>query len=129
MRKCAAGAPQFVRDGVVVSGRSHDDDVVEILGGGADHRRAADVDILDQFLKLYARLGRGFLEGVEIHDHHVDGSNPMFGDGSDVLRIVAAVQDSSVNFRMQRLDASVEHFGEAGKVGDVFDVHSGLAEQ
>ena len=128
LRERAAGAGQFVGDGVVVGGGSHDGDIVKILGGGADHGRSADVDVLDQFFEGYARLGGGFLEGIEIHDHHVDGSDAVLGKGGDVFRIVAAMQDAAVYFGMQRLDAAVEHFGKAGEVGDIFDCDSGVAQ-
>ena len=102
---------------------------MKILGGGADHGRAADVDVLDQFLEGDAGLGSGFLEGVEIHDDHVDGSDAMLGDSGYVLRIVAAMQDAAVHFGMQRFDAAVEHFGESGEVGNVFDRDAGIAQQ
>ena len=120
---------QFVGDGVVVGGRRDDGDVVKILGGGADHGGAADVDVLDQFFEGHAGLGRGFFEGVEIHDHHVDGSDAVFGDGGYVLGIFAAMQDAAVNFGVKRLDAAVEHFGEAGEVGDVFHGDAGVAQE
>ena len=129
LRERAAGACEFVGDGVVVGGRSDDGDVVKILGGGADHRRSADVDVLDQFFERDAGLGRGFLEGVEIHDHHVDRRDAVLGDGGDVLGIFAAMQDAAVDLGMQRLDAAVEHFGESGEFGDVFDGDAGIAQQ
>src|SRR5579872_753606 len=50
-RERAAFALEFVGDGLVVGGGRYDGDVVKILGGGADHGRAADVDVLDQFLE------------------------------------------------------------------------------
>ena len=47
LRERAGGTRELIGDGVVVCGGSHDGDVVKILGGGADHRRTADVDVLD----------------------------------------------------------------------------------
>ena len=102
---------------------------MKILGCGANHRRAADVDVLDQFLKRNARLGGGLLEGVEIHDHHVDGSNAVLGHGGDVLRIFAAMQNPAVDLGMQSLDAAIEHFGKTGELGDVLDRHFGVAQE
>ena len=63
---------------VVVGGRSDDGDIVKILGGGADHRRAADIDVLDDFVKVDAWLAGRLFEGVEIDHHHVDGLNAVF---------------------------------------------------
>ena len=53
----------------------------------------------------------------------------MLGDGGHVLRVFAAMQDSAMHLGVQRFDATVQHFGEAGEFGDVFDVHSGFAQK
>src|SRR5579863_8219199 len=94
---------------------------MKILGGGPNHRRPADINVLDQFLECDSRLGGGLFEGVEVDHHHVDGGNVVLGDGGDVLGVFPAMQDASVHFGMQRLDPPVEHFGEAGKFSNVFD--------
>ena len=125
----AAGARHFFGNGIVVGGRGHDGDIMKIFGGGADHRRTTDVDVLDQLFERHARLGCGFLEGVEIHDHHVDGSDAVLGHGGYVFRIIAAMQNAAMHFGMQRLDAAVEHFGEAGEFGNIFDCYAGVAEK
>ena len=39
------------------------------------------------------------------------------------------MQDAAVHLGMQRLDAAIEHFGEAGEFGDVFDRDAGVAQQ
>ena len=124
-----SGRGKLVGDRVVVRGRSHDSDIVKILGGGADHRRSADVDVLDQFLESDSGLGRGLLEGIEVDHHHIDGSDAVFGNRRDVLGIFAAMQDAAVNLGMQRLDAAIEHLGESGEIGDVFDGDAGIAQE
>ena len=53
----------------------------------------------------------------------------MLGHGGGVRRIFAAVQNTAVNFGMQRLDTAIEHFGKAGEVGDVFDGDAGIAQK
>ena len=102
---------------------------MKILGGGADHGGSADVDVLDQLFESHAGLGSSFFEGVEIHHDHVDRLDAVLGDGGDVRGILAAMQDASMHFGMQRLDAAVEHFREAGEFGDVFDGDAGIAQQ
>ena len=102
---------------------------MKILGGGADHGRSADVDVLDEFFEVYARFGGSFFEGVEIHYHHVDGLNAMFGHRARCAGIFAAMQNTAMDFRVQRFDTAIEHFGEAGEVGDVFDFDSGVAQE
>ncbi len=43
-----------------------------------------------------------------------------------MILVGAPRQDSAVNLRMQRLDATVEHLGQAGKILDGSDFHSRL---
>ncbi len=122
-------AGKFFGDGLIVSWGSDDGDIVKILGGGADHGWSADVDVLDQLFKSHAWLGGSLLERVEIHHDHVDRLDAVLGDGTDVRRNLAAMQNASMNFRMQRLDPAVEHFREAGEFGDVFNGDAGIAQQ
>ena len=57
------------------------------------------------------------------------GRIPCSATAAQMVGIFAAMQNAAVNFRMQRLDAPVEHFGEAGQFGDVFDGDAGFAQQ
>ncbi len=57
------------------------------------------------------------------------GWMPCSFDGGDVPGVFAAVKDAAVDLGMKRLDASVEHLGEAGEVGDVFHGDARVAEQ
>ena len=50
--------------------------------------------------KCTPRLGRGLLEGVEVHHHHVDGLDAMLCYGGPVQRILAPVQDTAVHLGM-----------------------------
>src|SRR5207302_1447260 len=94
----------------IVIGRGDDSDVTKVLGGGADHGGPADVDVLNQFVEFNARLSGGLLEGVEVHDDHIDGLDLMFGDCASMGGISADMKDAAVNLRVQRLYAAVEHF-------------------
>src|SRR5579884_2048924 len=102
---------------------------MKILGGRADHRWPTDINVLDQLLEVHALLGSRFLERVKIYDHHIDRLDSVLGDSSTMGRIFAAMQDSAVDFGMQRLYATVEHFGKTRKVGDVLDVDPRIAQQ
>ena len=99
------------------------------MAARADHRGAADVDVLDEFVEVHAWLGGSFFKGVEIDDDHVDGLNAVLGDGGAVRGIFAAMKNSAVNLGMQRFHAAVEHFGKAGEVGDVFYFNSRVAQE
>ena len=57
------------------------------------------------------------------------GWMPCSATAATCLAIFAAMKNAAVNFGMQRLHAAVEHFGESGEVGDVFDRDAGVAQQ
>ncbi len=124
----AAAALQFFNQSGVVGDAGDDGDVFKVFGGGADHRGAADIDVFNQMAEGYAGLGGGFLKGVEVHHHHIDGLDAVGGDGGFVLLVAANIEQAAVDFGVQGLDAAVEHLREAGEVADVFDGQAGLAQ-
>lgn len=121
-------ALHFVQQGLVVGGIGDDGDTGVVLGGGADHGGAADVDVLDGIFQGDVGLGHGLAEGVEVHAHQVDGGDAVLLDGGQVLGQVAAGQDAAMHLGMQGLDAAVEHFREAGVVADFGDRQAGVAQ-
>ena len=125
--RAAAALHLFDQRGVIGDARD-DGDVFKVLGSGADHRGAADVDVFDQMAEGYAGLGGGFLKGVEVDHHHVDGLDAVGGDGGFVLLIAANIEQAAVDPGVQGLDAAIEHLREAGEFADVFDRESGLAQ-
>ena len=54
-----------------------DGDAGVVLGRGADHGRAADVDVLDGVFQRHAGLGDGRGEGVEIDADQIDGRDAV----------------------------------------------------
>ena len=98
-----------------------------ILGGGADHGRTANVDILDDFLARRA-FGDSGGEGIKVDDDQVDRTDLMLLHGGDMVWIVAHRQQPAVHLGVQRLDPSVHHFREAGEVGNVLHLQSRLAQ-
>ena len=102
----------------VVGGIDHDPDVVVVLGRGAHHGRAADVDEFD-------RRVRG--ERVEVADHQVDEADAQLVEGVEVLGLGAVGEDAAVDDRVEGLDPAPEHLGGAGQVGhlDVVDARRG----
>ena len=60
-RERAADRAQLLEDRGVIGGRDDDGDVLIILGGGADHGGAADIDVLDQLFERARRPWRRLL--------------------------------------------------------------------
>ena len=98
--------------GGVVGGLDHDRDVGVVLGGGADHRRAADVDVLDAVVESRA-LRDGRLERIEIDHQQIDRPDAVRVHRGGVLRVVADRQQAAMHLRVQRLDPAVHHLRES----------------
>ena len=117
-REVAVEVGELLEDRVVALGLDHDGGEREVLRGGPDHRRAADVDVLDHVVVGGAAARRGLLERVEVHAHEVDELDRVVLGRDHVGRVVAAREQAGVELRVQRLDAAAHDLGEAGEVLD-----------
>ena len=108
-------------EGLVVGGVHEHVDERVVLGGGANHGGAADVDVLDALRKVAARRD-GLAERVEVDCDDVDVADVVLLDGLDVGLEVAAREDAAVHRRVESLDPAVEHLGEAGDLVDGGDL-------
>ena len=86
-----------------------------VLGGGAHHGWAADIDILYRILQRAAFTGNGLGEWIKVNHHHVDWRNPVLLHNAVIL--TATTQNAAVDFRVQGFDASIHHFRETGVIG------------
>ncbi len=109
----AAVGLQLLDQGGIVGDAGDDGHVFKVLGGGADHGGAADVDVFDQMAEGDAGLRGGLLEGIEIDHHHVDGLDAVGGDGGFVLRVAANVEQAAMDAGVQGLHAAVQHLRES----------------
>ena len=82
-----------------------------VLGGGADHGRAADVDVLDAVVEGGAAATVCF-ERIEIDDQEIDGGDLVLLRLRHVLGVAAHSEQAAVNLGMQGLDAAVDDFGK-----------------
>ena len=104
-----AGFERVQHTGVI--GRVHQDQhLVMIFCGGAQHRGATDIDVLDRVLNRAVRSRDRLLERIEIDRQHVDGIDPVPLHLGHVRGVAAATEQSSVDFRVQRLDPTVQDF-------------------
>ena len=85
-----------------------------VLGGRAQHRRSADVDVLDGVLEGDVRFCDGHLKRIQIDGDQIDRRDTVLSQGGQMRGQVAPGEQASVNPRMQRLDATVEQLGEPG---------------
>ena len=98
-----------------------------VLRGGADQRRAADIDVLDTVFAAGARGDRRG-ERVKVGHQEVDLADTVLGQRREVVGPVAPRQQSTMDRRMQGLDASVEHLRRAGHRHDFGHRQPGLGD-
>ena len=72
--------------------------------------------MLDSVLHCHIRLGDGLTERIKVHAHEVDCFNIIVLQLFHVLRNVAAGEERTVDFRMERLYAAVTDFRKTGNV-------------
>ena len=80
------------------------------------------------FLRRHVRPRDGLAEGVQVHHEQVDGLDAVFACLGLVGVVVAQVEQTAVDARVQRLDAAGENLGKTGVVGHVRHGDSALAQ-
>ena len=119
---------EFVEQRRVIARLDQDRDVVMVLRRGADHGRAADVDILDAVGEI-AAARHGRFERIEIDHQNIDRADAVRAHRLGVLGVAADRQQPAMHRRMQRLDAAVHHFRKSGQIADVEHLESGIAQR
>ena len=101
-------------DLIIISRISHDRYAGVVLRRTAQHRRPANVDVLNRFLQGDARLCHGLLKRIKIHHDQIDRLNAVLAHRRFVCRVPPKVEEPAVNFRMQRFHPAIEHFRKTG---------------
>ena len=110
---------------VGVPGRVDDDGHrAVILGGGPDHRRAADVDLLHALPGRGAGRDRG-LERVQVRHEQLERLDAELGQLGLVRGVRGIREQARVHPGVQRLDPPVQALGEAGQLLHWRDRHPG----
>src|SRR5215211_584800 len=112
----------------VVLERGYDRHGVEVLRSGPQHRWAADVYLLDNFL-LGSTAGDGLLEGVEVDADEVYRADVLLDELLYVVGVSEVGEDAAVDPGVQRLDPPAEHLRRAGHPADGYYLHAGLRER
>ena len=102
--------------------------VAVVLGRGAHHGRAADVDILDAGGVVGAARHR-LLEGVEIDHEKVDRRDAVRFRRFPVRVVVPHREQAAMHFGMQRLHPPIHHLRKAGQVGHVANRQADIGER
>ena len=92
-----------------------------------DHRRSANVDVLDRLVESGTAGDRPF-EGVEIDGEKVDPADPLLTERGHVGLHRPSGQQSAVDLRVQGLDPAAEDLPLAGDIGNPGDGEPGIGE-
>ena len=88
-RQSAVALPELIKNVLVVVRAGHDNDIGEVLGGGANHGGSADVDVLDDFFECCVLPKCRFDERVEVDTYQIDRLNGVSLEGLHVLGVAA----------------------------------------
>src|SRR5438876_4260820 len=87
--------------------------ILEILGSRADHCRAADIDVFDQFFSSDSWLIGELLEFVQIYDHHLNRRNSVPGKRPHVLGVGTNRENACGDSGMNGFYTAIEHLRKA----------------
>src|SRR5207249_1526343 len=85
----------------------------------ANHRRTADVDILNRFGEGDAWFGNGRFEWIKVDHHQIDRLEPAFARFGFVFLVTTFVEKTAMHARMQSLYASFQHFRKRSEARDL----------
>ena len=100
---------EFGRDVAVVERIGDGRHAQVVLRRGADHARAADVDVRPGHFGRDARLRDRLRERIEIHDHHVDRIRRKALEVRLVRIVVLLGEEPKVNLEVKRLHETALH--------------------
>jgi hypothetical protein len=112
----------------VVRGVDEDQDRGEVLGGGAQDRGSADIDVLERVFERDVRFGGCLAKWVEVYSNDVDSGQPSPLQFLHVLGLVAPGEEAGVDGGMEGLDAAIEYLREGGEFGNGAGGHADLGE-
>ncbi|MNV46200.1 hypothetical protein D3C71_1380240 [compost metagenome] len=92
-----------------------------VLRCRTQHRRSADIDILDGFLVGYVRFCDRFRERIQIHNNQIDVVQTKLLHLTRVLLVITNRKQSAVYSRVQGFDTSVHDFWESCHIGNPDD--------
>ena len=112
----AVSRRQRFDDQAVVLRGCYNRDVLKILRAGADHRRSADVDVLDHFLELDSGFANRLDERIEIDTNKVDQLDMMLSHLLHMFGVLPDRQQTARNPGIQGLHPAIEDFRKSRQI-------------
>ena len=120
--------PQLVEHHGVVGGVGEHGHRGVVLGRGADHGRAADVDHVLRARPAVGEVGDVDAERVDVHDHEVERLDALRGHVGLVGGVGRVGEDAAVHLGVQRDHPVPEDRVEPGELGQVGHRQAGVAQ-
>ncbi len=118
----------LLKHGAKIVRVGRDSDIGMVLRRRADHRRPADIDVLDAIVIRRAARDRLF-ERIEIHIEKIDGEDVVRRHRGDMVGRVAHRQEPAMNGGMERLDAPIHHFRKARRLAHITHRQAGSRQR
>ena len=104
-----------------IVGRIGDDgDSGAVLGGGTNHRRPADIDLLDRIGLIGAgthRIG----ERIQVHNHQIKRLDAELLQLGGMIRVGHIRENTRVDMRVECFDTTIQALGETGDLAYLGD--------
>ena len=107
---------------VVLLGAGHHGGEGMVLGRCPHEARPADVDQFDRFASRAVGPGDGRLEGIQVHDHGVEGVDAVGGEHGAVVGAIMPREHAGEDPRVERLHPAVEDLGKGSDRRDILDL-------
>ena len=108
---------------------AHYGHILVVLCCRTQHRRATDIDVLDSLSHLYALLGNGLTEWVEVDADHIDELDTILAQRLEVALQIATSQQTTVHLWVQGLYTTITDFWETCYIADADGLHSILLQK
>ena len=128
LRADGARARELLENAVVVGGIDDHHDVLVVLRGRANHRRAADVDVLDRLFERAVARGHA-RERVEVDADEIDRADAVLVELATMGLEVAPRENAAVDLRVQRLDTAVQDLRRACVIAHIDDRHTAVTQR
>ena len=99
-----------------------------IFRSGANHRRAANVDILNCRCKRDILFRHSCFKRIEVGYHQIDGGDAVRIRFNAMFGIIPLREEPAMNFRMERLDSTIKQLRKTSVVRDINRVNPGITE-
>ena len=103
--------------------------ILVVLSSRTQHRRTANIDILDSLSHLNTLLSDSLTEWIEVYANHIDKLDTILAQRLQVALQIATSQQTAVYLRVQSLNSTVANLRKTCNLADTDSLHTILLQQ